>query len=81
MLTFAIETAEHVAVFSTYEVCGQLFFDSFLSLLIFQGSSMYFPSAEKTAASQSSASTPHSQSNPPPFAPLTSLVPYRNHSA
>ncbi|XP_023255509.1 transmembrane protein 255B-like isoform X2 [Seriola lalandi dorsalis] len=45
------------------------------------GASMYFTPAEKTAASQSfpSASTPHSESNPPPFAPLTSLLPFRDH--
>ncbi|XP_078102542.1 transmembrane protein 255B isoform X3 [Sander vitreus] len=46
------------------------------------GASMYFPPAEGTAASQSShpSSTPHTESNPPPFAPLTSLLPYRAHS-
>ncbi|KAF1393902.1 hypothetical protein PFLUV_G00020860 [Perca fluviatilis] len=47
------------------------------------GASMYFPPAEGTAASQSShpSSTPHTESNPPPFAPLTSLLPYRAHSS
>uniref|UniRef100_A0A3B4VE79 Transmembrane protein 255B-like n=1 Tax=Seriola dumerili TaxID=41447 RepID=A0A3B4VE79_SERDU len=46
------------------------------------GASMYFPPAEKTAASQSfpSASTPHTECNPPPFAPLTSLLPFRDHN-
>ncbi|XP_049925379.1 transmembrane protein 255B [Epinephelus moara] len=45
------------------------------------GASMYFPTAEGTAASQSfpSSSTPHTESNPPPFVPLTSLLPYRVH--
>ncbi|XP_071353267.1 transmembrane protein 255B isoform X2 [Trachinotus anak] len=44
--------------------------------------SMYYPPAEKTTASQSfpSASSPHSVSNPPPFAPLTSLLPFRDNS-
>ncbi|XP_038549929.1 transmembrane protein 255B isoform X2 [Micropterus salmoides] len=46
------------------------------------GASMYFPPAEGTAASQSfpSSMTPHTESNPPPFAPLTSLLPYRIHN-
>lgn len=50
-------------------------------VLLIQGASMYFPAAEGTSASQSfpSSSTPHTVSNPPPFAPLTSLLPYRVH--
>ncbi|XP_068571993.1 transmembrane protein 255B isoform X1 [Cebidichthys violaceus] len=45
------------------------------------GATMYFPPAEGTAASQSfpSSSSPHTESNPPPFAPLTSLSLYRVH--
>ncbi|XP_019950545.1 transmembrane protein 255B isoform X1 [Paralichthys olivaceus] len=41
--------------------------------------SMYFPPAEKTPASQSfpSSSTSHLESTPPPFAPLTTLLPCR----
>ncbi|XP_053278789.1 transmembrane protein 255B isoform X3 [Pleuronectes platessa] len=42
--------------------------------------SMYFPPAEKAPASQSfpsSSSTSHSESSPPPFAPLTNLLPFR----
>ncbi|XP_044059305.1 transmembrane protein 255B isoform X2 [Siniperca chuatsi] len=44
------------------------------------GASMYFPPAEGTAASQSfpSSSTPQT-TNLPPFAPMTSLLPYRIH--
>ncbi|XP_042270475.1 transmembrane protein 255B [Thunnus albacares] len=46
------------------------------------GASVYFPPAEGTVASQSfpSSSTPHTESNPPPFAPPSSLLPYRIHS-
>ncbi|XP_039985938.1 transmembrane protein 255B [Xiphias gladius] len=45
------------------------------------GASIYFPPAEKTAASQSfpSSSNPHPESNPAPFAPLSSLLPFRVH--
>ncbi|XP_068441654.1 transmembrane protein 255B [Clinocottus analis] len=46
--------------------------------LLHPGATMYFPPAEETAASESfpSSSTPHTESNPPPFAPLTGLLPY-----
>ncbi|XP_029374064.1 transmembrane protein 255B [Echeneis naucrates] len=46
------------------------------------GDSMYFPPTEKTAVPQSfsSSSTHQSNSGPPPFAPLTSLLPFRGHS-
>ncbi|XP_041797196.1 transmembrane protein 255B isoform X3 [Chelmon rostratus] len=45
------------------------------------GTSMYFPPAEGTAASQSfpSSSTAHTDSSPPPFTPLTSLLPCSVH--
>ncbi|XP_054867807.1 transmembrane protein 255B isoform X2 [Amphiprion ocellaris] len=45
------------------------------------GASVFFPPAEKTAATQSfpSSLTPHMETNPPPFVPLTSLLPYRVH--
>ncbi|XP_062275673.1 transmembrane protein 255B [Scomber scombrus] len=44
--------------------------------------SMYFPPAEGTAASHSfpSLSTPRTESNPPPFAPLSGMPPYKIHS-
>ncbi|XP_037630137.1 transmembrane protein 255B isoform X1 [Sebastes umbrosus] len=43
------------------------------------GASMYFPPAEGTAASQSFPSSSSPPYNPPPFAPLTSQMPYRVH--
>ncbi|XP_008280837.1 transmembrane protein 255B isoform X1 [Stegastes partitus] len=45
------------------------------------GATVFFPPAEKTAATQSfpSSLTPHMETNPPPFVPLTSLQPYRVH--
>ncbi|KAI3354380.1 hypothetical protein L3Q82_018906, partial [Scortum barcoo] len=45
------------------------------------GASVYFPAAEGSSASESfpSSSTPQTESNPPPFAPLTSLLPHRVH--
>lgn len=64
-------------------LCFHPLFLSFLCpVLLMQGASMYFPPAEGTAASQSfpSSMTPHTESNPPPFAPLTSLLPYRIHN-
>ncbi|XP_070685751.1 transmembrane protein 255B [Pempheris klunzingeri] len=42
------------------------------------GGSMYFPPAEGTVMPQSL--TPSSESKPSPYAPLTSLLPYRVHS-
>ncbi|KAM7399327.1 hypothetical protein PAMP_018607 [Pampus punctatissimus] len=47
--------------------------------LLIQGASVYFPSAEGTAASHSfpSSTTSHTEFNPPPFAPQPSLLPYR----
>ncbi|XP_071781988.2 transmembrane protein 255B [Centroberyx gerrardi] len=40
---------------------------------------MYFPSAEGEVASQSfpSSLSPHTESSPPPFAPLSNLLPYK----
>ncbi|XP_022048296.1 transmembrane protein 255B isoform X2 [Acanthochromis polyacanthus] len=45
------------------------------------GAPVFFPPAEKSAATQSFpySLTPHMETNPPPFVPLTSLLPYRVH--